>query len=172
MNFVSLLNTSVSIGTIAFQIVFVILLGSLVLKRTTVLNWISNYSNHLVFFLSLIVLIGSMMYSTVIGYPPCDLCWYQRIALYPLVLISGYELFKKTNMLAPLGIMFSAIGTIVALYHNIGFWTNSSTLPCSSGISCLTQYVNEFNYVTIPLMSLTLGALITLILAIRLRRNS
>src|SRR5690625_2572356 len=66
---------------------------------------------------SLVAMIGSLFYSEILGYAPCDLCWYQRILMYPLVVIYGAALIKKDMKIALPGIFLSGLGMIVSIYH-------------------------------------------------------
>src|SRR5699024_6349440 len=66
---------------------------------------------------SLIALIGSLFYSEVIGYVPCDLCWVQRIFMYPLVVIYGLAAMRNDLSIALSGLVLSGIGMLVSIYH-------------------------------------------------------
>jgi len=113
--------------------------------------------------------LGSLFYSEVIGTPVCDLCWYQRIFMYGLVLLLGTALMRRDKTIAIYGIIFSLAGAAIAFYQ----WTMQlfavygvATLPCpSTGPSCATVYVFEFGFLTIPFMSLTAFLLTALFLA-------
>lgn len=106
---------------------------------------------------SLIATLGSLFYSEVMGYTPCEMCWYQRILMYPLVIIYGtYALGKKKNreQLIP-GMIMSGIGLLVAIYHYM-----IQKLPAlheagsACGIvPCNAVYVNYFGFITIPFMA-------------------
>ncbi len=105
----------------------------------------------------LIATLVSLFFSLVMQLPPCDLCWYQRIAMYPLVIILAIGIWKKDVKGSlvyawPLAI----IGWIIALYHNLLYYNilPESVVPCSAGISCTTKYIEYFGFVTIPLLSL------------------
>jgi disulfide bond formation protein DsbB len=118
-----------------------------------------------VFLLSSIAMIGSLIYSNAIGFPPCDLCWYQRIFMYPIVFISGYAFFKKDKSVIPYLKLLTYIGGFIALFHNFIYYTNINPLPCSATASCTARYVYEFGFMTIPLMSLSIFVLILIILS-------
>src|SRR5690625_7664860 len=65
---------------------------------------------------SLLAVFGSLFYSEVIGYIPCELCWYQRILMYPLIIIYGTALIKKDIHIVFRGIILSGIGIVVCVY--------------------------------------------------------
>jgi len=106
---------------------------------------------------AVLALVGSLFFSLVMQLPPCDLCWYQRIAMYPLIVILGIGIWKKDvkgSLLYawPLAI----IGWVIAFYHNLLYYNilPESVAPCTSGVSCTTKYVEYFGFVTIPLLAL------------------
>lgn len=102
-------------------------------------------------------MLGSLFFSLVMGLPPCDLCWYQRIAMYPLVLILGLGLFKKDRTSLDYAFPLVIIGWLIAAYHNLLYYNiiPETMAPCKAGISCTTRYIEWFGFVTIPLLSLT-----------------
>ncbi|PAV29282.1 disulfide bond formation protein B [Virgibacillus profundi] len=104
---------------------------------------------------SFIALAGSLFYSEVMGYVPCELCWYQRILMYPLVIIYGMAAIKKEISIALPGLILSGIGMVVSTYHYL-----VQKLPAlqeaggSCGlVPCNFQYVNYFGFITIPFLA-------------------
>lgn len=101
-------------------------------------------------------MMGSLYFSEVLGFAPCVLCWYQRIAMYPLVLIIGMGIVKKDRNFHYYALPLSVIGGIIAFYHNLWYYNviTASLPPCISGVSCTTKYIEWFGFVSIPLLSL------------------
>src|SRR5699024_12841110 len=66
---------------------------------------------------ALIATLGSLFYSEVMGFTPCELCWVQRIFMYPLVMIYGVAAFKKDLSIALPGLFLSGIGMFISAYH-------------------------------------------------------
>ena len=94
--FTSLFNIISSLGTIVFLVGSVaLLLRCITKKENAISRFVTAHTIAVIFFSSLIATIGSLVYSLIIGFPPCDLCWYQRIFMYPVVLIAGYDVIKK-----------------------------------------------------------------------------
>lgn len=108
------------------------------------------------FVLALLGMVGSLFFSEVLGYPPCNLCWYQRITLYPLVLILGIGIWWNDKKVWVYALPLTIIGSFIALYHNLlDFGIIPSTLaPCGQGVSCLIQNIRWLGFITIPFMSL------------------
>jgi disulfide bond formation protein DsbB len=107
------------------------------------------------FLISLAAVVSSLVYSNVIGYPPCMLCWYARIAFYPQALMFAMALIKKDRSILPYTLALTIAGVVISTYHYIAESIQYSPLPCSAGsVSCLTRYVYEYGFITIPLMGL------------------
>lgn len=105
---------------------------------------------------SLLAVCGSLFYSEVMGYTPCELCWYQRIIMYPLIIIYGVGLVKKDVHMTLPGLILSGIGVIIASYH---YGVQKITVLQDTGgfcgdVPCTLQYVNYFGFITIPFLSL------------------
>jgi disulfide bond formation protein DsbB len=118
-----------------------------------------------VFIVSLLAVLMSLYFSDVLGYAPCVLCWYQRILMYPLVLISVVAIIFKDQKVYRYILPLSLIGTLVALFHNLLYWKiiPESAAPCLNGISCTAKYLQLAGFVTIPFLSLVAFILITVL---------
>lgn len=110
-------------------------------------------------------MLGSLYFSEIMHLPPCVLCWYQRICMYPLVIILGIGIWKKDKNIPYMVLPLSIIGLIIAAYHNLLYYNiiPESLAPCTAGISCTTKLIELFGIVTIPLMSLIAFIIITLL---------
>src|SRR5699024_1383010 len=105
---------------------------------------------------SLLAVCGSLFYSEVMGYTPCELCWYQRILMYPLIIIYGVGLVKKDVHMTFPGLILSGIGVIIASYHYgvQKITVLQDTVWFCGDVPCTFEYVNYFGFITIPLLSL------------------
>ncbi len=107
-------------------------------------------------FQALIAMLGSLYFSEILHFIPCSLCWYQRICMYPLVvLISVGIIFKDKNFYKYV-LPLSIIGWGISLYHNLLYFNilpETVTGKCLIGISCTFRYVTFFGFLTIPLLS-------------------
>jgi disulfide bond formation protein DsbB len=106
----------------------------------------------------------SLYFSEVMKLSPCVLCWYQRIALYPLVAIIPIGILKKDTNLPFYVLPLSIIGMVIALYHNLLYYgvVSESLIPCTAGVSCTTKLIEMFGFITIPLMSFAAFSVITI----------
>lgn len=100
--------------------------------------------------------LGSLYFSEIMHFPPCILCWYQRIFMYPLAILIPIGIIKKDKNLAYYVLPLTIIGGLFAIYHNLLYWNiiPESFTPCAAGISCTTKFIEWFGFVTIPFLSL------------------
>lgn len=107
--------------------------------------------------IALVAMVGSLFFSEVMQLPPCVLCWYQRIAMYPLVLIIGIGILTRDARLKIYALPICLIGLAVAIYHNLLYYgiLPESIAPCVEGISCTSRQIEWLGFITIPLMALT-----------------
>ncbi len=105
---------------------------------------------------ALVATLGSLFFSEVMQLPPCKLCWYQRIVMYPLVWILGVGIYKKDKNSVIYALPLAVIGLLIAVYHNLLYYgvIPESLAPCTLGVSCTTKFFEWFGFVTIPLLSL------------------
>ena len=111
---------------------------------------------------SFVATLGSLYFSEVRGYEPCTLCWYQRILMYPIVIISGVALFQKNARIALTTAVFAVVGGSISLYHygiqKLSFL--GETAPTCGNVSCTGQYINYLGFITIPFLALAAFSLI------------
>ena len=121
--------------------------------KYTVLNDLLPYAAWL---LALLAMAGSLFFSEVMGLQPCVLCWYQRIAMYPLVLIIGIGIVNHDPGWKIYSLPLALIGLVISVYHNLVYYgvIPESLTPCTKGISCSERQIEWFGVVTIPLMGL------------------
>lgn len=124
-------------------------------------------------FISAISFAGSLFFSEIMEFLPCTLCWYQRIAMYPLVLMLGIGLFPVKREVFKFSIPLVVIGLFIALYHNLLHWgiISEDMSPCVEGIPCSVVYIEWLGFITIPLLSLTAFTLILICLLLFRKRT-
>ena len=127
------------------------------------------------FIIALVATSGSLFYSEIASYTPCELCWYQRILMYPQVLILGMAMWKKDKNIADYSILLSILGGIIATYHYIIQFVETKIVPCSAvgySVSCSDNFVLDYGYITIPMMALSaFVAIIILMLFLKFNSN-
>jgi disulfide bond formation protein DsbB len=107
------------------------------------------------------------------GYPPCTLCWYQRIAMYPLVFILPWGLFPYRKEVISMSWLLPVIGWIIAFYHNLLYYKilPEHHSPCVKGISCTTVQLQWLGFVTIPLLSFVAFSLVLILYGLSWRKR-
>lgn len=124
--------------------------------KTTPRTGIDSILPYLAWIIALLATVGSLFFSEVMELPPCVLCWYQRIAMFPLVFIIGTGIILKDKRLKAYALPLCLIGLAIAGYHNLlyyGFIPEAIT-PCAEGASCTEKQIEWLGFVTIPLMGL------------------
>lgn len=109
---------------------------------------------------------GSLYFSDVLGLIPCLLCWYQRILMYPLVIILAVGILRRDRNLPFYVLPVALFGGTISLYHYLLTKTNwLPAPPClNNGPPCTVDYFNWFGFINIPLMALTAFAIISVMM--------
>ena len=155
--YLSLLTILGAVFVVIFAMVTAYLVYTKNIHRYSVL--LGNYIFPLGLLVAFFGMSLSLFYSQVLGFAPCDLCWYQRIFLYSQVFLFGYAWYKKDRAILPYTLMFSLIGFAIGVYHHllqIGF---DIMKPCSTApfaVDCAKPSFIEFSFVTFPFMAVVL----------------
>ena len=100
-------------------------------------------------------MLGSLWFSEVAGFVPCVLCWYQRIAMYPLAPILGIAAVRGDLSIRPYALVLAASGAVISIYHYTIEWLpNLEVTACATDNPCSAVLVREFGFVSIPFMAL------------------
>ena len=99
--------------------------------------------------------LGALFLGEVMGYTPCVLCWYQRIAMFPLVLVLAAGLFPFDPRVVRYALPLAVAGWLLAAFHLalVAGWIPESIKPCQQGVPCSDVQITWFGFVTIPLLS-------------------
>lgn len=130
---------------------------------TTLVAWVQRSILYVAWLQALVATLGSLFFSEVMKFPPCVLCWYQRILMYPLVAVLTVGIVRKDKNVVSYVLPLSILGFLIAAYHNLLYYgiLPESAAPCVEGISCTTRFFAWFGFITIPLLSLIAFAVIT-----------
>lgn len=164
MSLPSFIIEAAALGTLISHILVVFLVGGLLLGLRTAkksAHFIGKYAIHTAFVVSLFGATGSILFSEVIGFEPCVLCWIGRIFLYPQVIILFIALIRKDKNIVPYILGLSIPGAIISLYQAYTQLGGHSITACTSaGGSCSKVFILEYGYITIPAMAFTAFLLI------------
>ena len=104
--------------------------------------------------LVLVASASSLYLSEVVGLIPCSLCWYQRIAMYPLVIVLGVAVLRRDAGVWRYGLPLSAIGLVIAVYNVTIQWQPTLDVgTCATGAPCTGRYLAVFGFISIPTMA-------------------
>ncbi len=178
MNFTSTLNVTLSALTVIGQVYCLVVLALLLLRKTNnkFMSWVGRRGVLIGAVAALAATMGSLAYSDIIGYNPCKFCWWQRIFMYPQVLLLGLAALPRgmyRRAAAYYGIIFSSIGAIIAFWH---YLIQRGVLEAGCpvvgySVSCAKIFVMNFGYITIPLMAFTAFLMIILSLLVFNKAN-
>jgi disulfide bond formation protein DsbB len=122
---------------------------------------------------ALLATAGSLYFSEFANYTPCTLCWYQRIAMYPLVLILGIAIVRRDTAVRIYALPIALVGAAIASYHYLLEWfPQIDTGACSAVIPCTQVWFREFGFVSMPLLALVAFGLIITFLLIPMRSSA
>jgi disulfide bond formation protein DsbB len=176
---VSLVNAIVPIFTNIFSILTIV--GQLIIllalvfvlffrkKKNPLLIFGAKNGTLFALVVAVIATSGSLFYSEVAGYQPCELCWFQRILMYPQVILLSVAFLMKDKNIPNYLIPVSLIGMGIAAYHYI-LQLGLAPAVCSTvgiSVSCSQTPFMQFGYITIPMMSLTAFSLIVLYMTVQ-----
>ncbi|WP_214882796.1 MULTISPECIES: disulfide oxidoreductase [unclassified Exiguobacterium] len=125
-----------------------------------------KYGLYLAWLVSLTATLGSLYFSEIREFVPCELCWIQRIFMYPLTIILGIAVFTDDRTVRKYVLPLTIIGGFVSFYHYLvqkvpGF---AEIQPCAQGVPCSGQYINWLGFITIPFLALTAFTFITILM--------
>ena len=110
---------------------------------------------------------GSLYLSEVVRFPPCTLCWYQRIAMYPLVVVLGVALVDRDTRVWRSTLPLVALGLAVAIYHVvIQLRPSLGVVRCQSDAPCTSRWVAVFGFVSIPVLAASAFVLVAVLLGV------
>lgn len=123
-----------------------------------------NYTLYMAWIVSMIATLGSLFFSEILGFIPCELCWFQRIMMYPLCIILGIATFYNEKNIKKYVLPISIIGGTISIYHYAiqKIPDVSEINPCVQGVPCNVDYINWLGFITIPFLALIAFCMITL----------
>lgn len=106
------------------------------------------------FAVAAVCMAGSLYLSEIAKFPPCNMCWYQRIAMYPLVVILGIAALRKDAGIKWYSVPVALIGVSLSIYHYlIERFPDSVAHACTEEVPCSTVWVWKFHFLSIPAMA-------------------
>jgi len=130
------------------------------------MSFFRAYGLYFAWIVAIVATGGSLYFSEIMGFVPCDLCWYQRIFMYPLVILLGLASYRNDRNLIAYVMPLSIIGGLISLYHygKQKIPALDAVMPCKSGIPCNQDHLDWLGFITIPFLALIAFILITFFL--------
>ena len=121
---------------------------------------------------AVVATVGSLIYSEVIHFVPCKLCWFQRIAMYPLAFILLVGAIRREAAVRYYGLPLAAVGLLISIYHNvIQFYPSLEGGSCDPLNPCSARSVEVFGFIDIPFMAGAGFILISVLLALYVKKT-
>lgn len=168
--------TALSVLTLIADVIIVLAILAWLVERVTPLallapikRLVRTYSLEILFIIPLIATAGSLYFSEIAGWTPCKLCWYQRIFMYPQVILVATALMRKARGIIVYLIPLSAIGGLISAVHyaeqlRARLAPLDPLAPCDlTGVSCAATPIFHFGYITIPVMAFSAFSLILIV---------
>lgn len=110
--------------------------------------------------------VASMFLSSVYDLIPCQLCWYQRMAMFPIPIVLGVAIIKRDHLVHWYALPFAITGAVISLYHSLLQWgvIGESSLTCDGTISCADAEVKLLGFLTVPFGAFLMFSGITIVL--------
>lgn len=97
---------------------------------------------------------SSLYYSEVAGFTPCDFCWYQRIAMYPLAVLLLVAVVTRFRIDPRFIVALAGVGLAISIYHyQLQLFPDQAQVCTASAVSCTVRFVEDFSFVSIPFMA-------------------
>ncbi len=119
--------------------------------------------------------LGSLFFSEVMDFAPCSLCWYQRVFMYPLVIVLGMGLLPFDRSAVRYGLPLAIGGWLAAGYHTLLYEgiIPETMSPCTKGVSCKEEYIEVLGFLSIPALSLVaFTVIVSALIAVRRREKT
>lgn len=158
----------ISLGSLLISIIILSFLISLLTRSHGIYaKFLKKHGFRLIFLVSSFATVGSLLLSMVWEFPPCNLCWYQRIFMYPIAFISLLAIYRKDHKNScAYSLLLASVGFVIAGYHYLiqfsDLFKKSVGLCAPNSIDCSIPDFIQFGFVTTPFISLVVFLLIIL----------
>ncbi|HEX6147412.1 MAG TPA: disulfide oxidoreductase [Acidimicrobiia bacterium] len=125
-----------------------------VVKGPEAATLLGNKAVWLAWAVALVATVGSLMYSELFHYVPCRLCWFQRIAMYPLAIVLLVGAIRREAVVKFYAIPVALIGLVISIYHNVlQFFPSLEGTSCDPLVPCSARSIEVFGFMDLPFMA-------------------
>jgi disulfide bond formation protein DsbB len=147
-------NNLFAILTVVALVGAVGLLVFRVVKGAEAATLLGNNAVWLAWVVALVATVGSLMYSELFHFPPCRLCWFQRIAMYPLAIILLVGAIRREMAVKFYAVPIALIGLVISIYHNVlQFFPSLEGTSCDPLVPCSARTIQMFGFMDLPFMA-------------------
>ena len=168
------INFLLALGGIGTLVITLVLLFDLFNQRK-LSTYVTSWGLSVAFLVTLGATSMTLVYSEIFGLIPCGFCWFERIALYPQVIVLAVSLWYRDTSVARYGIALSSFGLVVSLYHHYLQMGGSQFIKCplaGTGADCAKRFMFEFDFMTFPLLAAILFAFLIVLYVYLLRTKN
>lgn len=145
------------LGILAVVALAVTVAAIVMLVTRRIPEWARDVALPMAAAIATVTTLGSLYYSEIAGYPPCTLCWYQRIAIYPQVVVLWVAAARRDTSVWLTSTLLAAIGVVISAWHVVIERNPALAGPCDPSNPCTLKWVEEFGVLTIPTMAAIAG---------------
>jgi disulfide bond formation protein DsbB len=160
----------VALGVVAISVVLWVAAAASPGARPAFAGWSEPLATNalvLAAIVATLAMLGSLYFSEIAKFEPCRLCWYQRIAMYPLAIVLWMAVVRRDRGINPYVRVLAGIGAVIAAYHVALEWIPAlDTGSCGIGPSCGVVWFRTFGFVSLPLLALSAFLLIITLLSL------
>ena len=130
-----------------------------------IMSWLNASCQHIALLTAWIATCGSLYFSEVLRWAPCEMCWFQRVLMYPIALLLTVGIIRNDRSVHAYVLPLSLLGLGTSLYHYLLVKTSIfPPPPCSGGVSCTVDYIDIFGFINIPFMALVAFTIISIMM--------
>jgi disulfide bond formation protein DsbB len=169
VNFLAFLTIAADLAVLAAVVLFVggRLSPAIARLRAEIVDAVRPLALPFAAFVALVATLGSLWLSEGANFVPCKLCWYQRIAMYPLTAILGLAAIRRDGGIRPYGWTVAGIGILLSTYHYlIERFPSLESGTCDPTNPCTMLWVWKYHFISIPFMAGSAFALILVLLSL------
>jgi disulfide bond formation protein DsbB len=143
-------------------------------QKRSLAEYIRSWGLCVAFLITVLATALTLVYSEIFGITPCGFCWFERMMLYPqLILIAAALYFRDTVSAARYGIMLSGVGFLISIYHHYIQMGGAQFIACpTAGADCAKRFMFEYGFMTFPLLSALLFAFLIVLYLYVLKTSS
>lgn len=155
-------------GALTLVALVAVVVTFVALARRQVPAWLQELALPTATVITAVATVGSLWMSEVAGYIPCELCWYQRIAMYPLPIVLGVAWWRGDGQVWRTVTPLAALGGAVSIWHLAVERVPSLAGACDPATPCAVRWVEAFGVFTLPAMALV-GFVAAIVLSLAAR---